>query len=531
TIDFNSKTPRFDLIAKVDKAELKSLRLTKDSLTFKGNLTLNFTGKNIDDFLGTARITDAEITKDGTRLPFDSLVLSSVIEDHEKKLTVESNEFKADINGNFSLTDLPNSFTYLLNKYYPAYIKAPKKMPLDQDIRFDINTYYIDEYLQLFIPELSGLNNSTISGNLNLAQNELNLNVKAYQFKYKQYNFEDVTILAQGSGNNLSLTGGITKIQVNDSLSIPNVSFNIDAHNDSSIVKIKSGVNRTVDTANLNALVLTYNDGVKIEFDPSTFTINGKTWSIDESGELVLRKNTPAGGQLVLSEGEQKIVLRSEKSPKGNWNDVKVQLTKINLGDFAPYFMPKNRLEGLLSGNIIVEDPVNNLSIRSDDLQTQFLRLDNDSLGEVKVTAAYEKATKLLKVKGNTLNQENYLGFDANIYIGDPEKAKNNLIALKAKDFQLSVLERFLGTLFTDIQGFLTGDISIAGEFDHLAITGKGRLKNAGLKVIFTQCFYKIQDTDIQLTPEEINLDGIVLTDTVTKNPIYITGGIEHESF
>lgn len=531
TIDFNSKTPRFDLIAKVEKAELKSLRLTKDSLTFKGNLTLNFTGKNIDDFLGTARITDAEITKDGTRLPFDSLILSSVIEDHEKKLTVESNEFKADISGNFSLTDLPNSFTYLLNKYYPAYIKAPKKMPLDQDIRFDINTYYIDEYLQLFIPELSGLNNSTISGNLNLAQNELNLNVKAYQFKYKQYNFEDVTILAQGSGNNLSLTGGITKIQVNDSLSIPNVSFNIDAHNDSSIVKIKSGVNRTVDTANLNALVLTYNDGVKIEFDPSTFTINGKTWSIDESGELVLRKNTPAGGQLVLSEGEQKIVLRSEKSPKGNWNDVKVQLTKINLGDFAPYFMPKNRLEGLLSGNIIVEDPVNNLSIRSDDLQTQFLRLDNDSLGEVKVTAAYEKATKLLKVKGNTLNQENYLGFDANIYIGDPEKAKNNLIALKAKDFQLSVLERFLGTLFTDIQGFLTGDISIAGEFDHLAITGKGRLKNAGLKVIFTQCFYKIQDTDIQLTPEEINLDGIVLTDTVTKNPIYITGGIEHESF
>lgn len=46
------------------------------------------------------------------------------------------------------------------------------------------------------------------------------------------------------------------------------VSFSVDARNDSSIVKIKSGANRTVDTANLNALVLTYNDGVKIEFDP-----------------------------------------------------------------------------------------------------------------------------------------------------------------------------------------------------------------------------------------------------------------------
>ena len=64
-----------------------------------------------------------------------------------------------------------------------------------------------------------------------------------------------------------------------------------------------------------------------------------------------------------------------------------------------------------------------------------------------------------------------------------------------------------------------------------LSVTGKGRLKDAGLKVNFTQCFYKIQDTDIELTPTEINLDGIVLTDTVTGNPIYLTGGIEHQSF
>ena len=47
----------------------------------------------------------------------------------------------------------------------------------------------------------------------------------------------------------------------------------------------------------------------------------------------------------------------------------------------------------------------------------------------------------------------------------------------------------------------------------------------------FTQCYYKIQDTDIELTTEKIDLDGIVLTDTVTGNPVYITGGIDHESF
>ncbi|MBK6827849.1 MAG: translocation/assembly module TamB domain-containing protein [Chitinophagaceae bacterium] len=95
----------------------------------------------------------------------------------------------------------------------------------------------------------------------------------------------------------------------------------------------------------------------------------------------------------------------------------------------------------------------------------------------------------------------------------------------------MDVLERFLGNLFTDIQGYLTGDINISGPFDELTVTGKGRLKNAGLKVIFTQCYYDIQDTDIELTNTEIKLDGIILRDKITGNPVYLTGGIEHQSF
>ncbi|MEI9810526.1 MAG: hypothetical protein WDO16_23115 [Bacteroidota bacterium] len=101
----------------------------------------------------------------------------------------------------------------------------------------------------------------------------------------------------------------------------------------------------------------------------------------------------------------------------------------------------------------------------------------------------------------------------------------------KAKNFQLKILERFLGGLFTDIKGFVTGDFDILGEFDKLQVVGKGRLKEAGLKVIFTLCFYEIQDRDIELKSTEINLDGIVLKDPVSNNPIYLSGGIQHNAF
>lgn len=531
-IDLNSATPRFDLVANVNHANLARLLLTKDSIEVKGKFNFNFTSSGIDDFLGTARISDAEITKDGRRLPFDSLVIQSSLTDSGRLLTAVSNEFTAELNGDFNISGVPDAITYLLNKYYPAYVKAPARLPQNQAFSFNITTQYADEYVKLIDSSLSGFNFSTISGRLDLDNNIVQLRADVPQFSFRGYDFNNVDVTANGSQDKLSVQGNVYNIRLNDSLNIPMASFKIDARNDSSRVSITSGANRTVDTANLNALVLTYHDGVKIDFDPSTFTINGKLWSVDENGELEFRSNTPASGSLVLRSGEQRIMMRTDPSPTGGkWNDLKVELTKINLGDFSPFFLPKNRLEGLLSGNVVVENPTGNMKIRSDDIHTEYLRLDEDSLGEATATLSYDNSTGDLIVKGSTTNPENYLGFDAKLNLKDKTKAVDNIIALKARNFQINILERFLGNLFSDMQGYLTGDINVEGPFDEIRVTGKGRLKDAGLKVNFTQCFYKIRDTDIELTPEEINLDGIVLIDTVTGNPIYIIGGIEHRSF
>src|SRR5688572_3378131 len=216
------------------------------------------------------------------------------------------------------------------------------------------------------------------------------------------------------------------------------------------------------------------------------------------------------------------ISVHSVQSPIGTWNDLDVVLSKINIGDLAPYFLPKNRLEGLISGNLKIEDPTRNLRITSDNIKTQFLRLDNDSIGELETTLVYDNATKELRLKGQTLNQENYLDFNAQLYFGDREQQKNNLITLNPRNFQLSVLERFLGTLFSEIEGYLTGSFEIKGEFSNLSIVGRGRTRDAGVKIAFAQCFYMIVDTDIDLKPTEISLDVIVLRDPTSGNPVYL---------
>ena len=530
-IDFNEEIPVFNLLADVQKANLKKLNLTTDSISFSGKFNLNFTGDNIDNFLGRAGIYEASLYNEGIRLPFDSLTLISAYENNEKKIQLLSNEADATVSGRFNIRDLPDAFKLFLNRYYPAYIQPPKTMPDNESLHFDIVTRDADAYIKLIDSSLSGFNNSHIYGNLNTAENELNLQADIPQFKYQTYNFDDVKLTAKGNQDSLSLFGGASNINVSDSLNIPLALFRIDAHNDSSHVKLYTGASQAINQANLNATVLTYSNGVKIEFEPSTFLLNGKTWTIEENGELEFRANIPAKGQLVLKESNQEVRMKTRPSETGDWNDLLVEIKKVNIGDFSPFLMPKNRLEGLLTGNLLVEDPANNLYLTGNDILVEGLRLDNDSIGNLQTSLVYEGKTKNLKGKGFNIDDNNKISYDLNLFFGNKEAQQNNRINLTAQKYHLSILERFLNTLFTDIEGYITGDFVLAGELEKLQITGKGQLQDAGLKVNFTNCFYKIEDTPLELTPTLINLNNIVLRDPETGNPVYLRGDIQHQGF
>ncbi|MET0634708.1 MAG: translocation/assembly module TamB domain-containing protein [Chitinophagaceae bacterium] len=530
-IDFNLGTPRFNFVADVTRANLKKLNLYKDDLAFSGKFNLDFSGDNIDNFLGSARITQASLQRNGVPLPFDSLSVSSTYENNSKTIQVNSNEIDILLKGNYAIRDLPDAFKLFLNKYYPAYIKAPYKTPENESIHFDITTRNVEDFVRLVDSSLSGFNNSHLVGDLDTRASTLNLEADVPQFKYQRYNFDDVKVTATGTRDSISVFGGASNVNISDSLNVPLTLFRISAHNDTSHVYIYTGANQAINQANINAQVLTYSNGVRIEVDPSTLVVNGKTWTIEENGELEFRSNIPASGQLVLKETQQEIRIKTVPSETGDWNNVVVDLKKVNIGDFSPFFLPRNRLEGLLSGSIHVEDPVNNLYARSEGLNIEALRLDNDSIGELKTDLTYNGKTKELTGSGFTVNEENKLAFDLKLFLANAESQKQNLVSLKANRFKLDILERFLGTLFSDMQGYVTGDFDLKGQFSNLEITGKGRLIDAGLKVNFTQCFYKIQDTDLELKPTELDLTGIVLTDPVSGNPVYLTGNIQHTGF
>lgn len=532
-VDFTKKAPEFNFFANIDTLNLHKLHLVKDDISFRGGLNAQFTGNTIDDFLGSANITNASLIRNGIPLSFDSLALYSTREGDNKHLSLASNEFSANIDGVFNIRDLPGSATAFLSRYYPSYIKKPAGTVPEQSFTFDIRTGRFSQFATIIDSSLSGFDNSLISGSINSALNTLKLDVSIPYFGFRQFSFSSVDIGATGSYDSLTLLGHILNVGVTDSLQLRQVKLDIKAHNDVSAVAITTGGgNMALDQARLGAIVNTYSNGVGIKLNPSSFTVNGKTWSIEDKGELEFRSNSPTHGLVILRESTQEIKIETMPSDVGSWSDALVSLKNINLGDISSYLMPHNRLEGLIDAHVLIENPGKNMKINSRDFTGRGIRLDNDSIGNISANIVFDMPTRELLVNGKTLGgEEKSLAYDVHLFLKDRESQAGNIISLKANRFDLKYIDRFLNTLFSDIKGDVTGNFDIKGPLDQLAVVGRGRLHDAGLKVKFTQCYYKIEDRDIELRENEISLDGIVLRDTVTNNPVYLSGGILHNAF
>ena len=129
---------------------LKNLGFTNDSISLTGNFNLHFTGNNIDNFLGSAKIYNAILLDKDQHLSFDSLAINSSVDSGKKYLIgCKQMNWKLRLNGNFKILELPDAFQLFLNQYYPAYINKPKKKIENQDFTFLVKTKNVSDYIAL----------------------------------------------------------------------------------------------------------------------------------------------------------------------------------------------------------------------------------------------------------------------------------------------------------------------------------------------------------------------------------------------
>jgi len=529
-IDFSGSQPRFDFQAEVRKADLNRLNFVDKKVEFNGKFKCNFIGDDIDNFLGKASIYDASVYKNGERVSFDSLEIESSVVENNKTITVVSNEFDGAIVGEFSIKDLPSSFQTFLNKYYPSYIKPAKSIPANQNFSFVITTKKVEDYIDLFNTNLSGFNNAGLSGRIDTRNNLLDLNVDLPAFSYRRIQFDNLTLKGRGSFDSLSIETNIGDVAINDSLHFPGTHLTLHSANDQSALQIKTSASQTLNSANISARVQTLPTGVQVTFNPSTFDINSKTWTIDRDGVLTFNHNIFSADNFTVHNGEQQMAMTTHPSDAGDWNDIHLDLRKVNIGDFTPFVEKAERMEGLLTGSAEITNPFGHPGITFNGGADQF-RFANDSIGRIDLAADYSAAAGLVHATVHSDNLNYRFNGTAVIHTKDSAAASPIDITTDVAEMKIDLLEKYLNGVFTNLTGTVTGKLHIAGPASHLLYLGTVNLRDASLKVAYTQCTYKIPTATIQFKKDTIDFGTLQAKDSFGHTADLLRGRLFHHAF
>lgn len=528
SINFSKKAPEFNLDAIVKRLNFKNLGFTRDSISLTGIFHLDFTGNTIDNFLGSAKLYNAVLIDNGQHLSFDSLNVNSSFVNGRKLLTLQTNELDASINGDFKIMELPDAFQLFLNKYYPAYINKPKKKIGNQDFTFLVKTKSVSDYVSLFDKKISGLDNSIVIGNINIAANTLNLQADVPQFNYSNVSFNNIHFSGKGTQDTLLLLGAIDDVVINDSLHSPDTKIKVVAANDISDVTITTIGNHTLSAANLSARIQTKKDGFKLTFFPSSFSINQKQWNIARNGELELYKNMLMASDIRFSQNGQQVVVSTYPSDIGNSNDVLITVQNLVMEDFTPMFMKTPAVNGLLNGNIHISDPFGKMGIEFDTRVNEF-RFEGDSIGVVTASGQYISRTGGFSV--NAISNNPSYNFAGNFGY-DPRDSLNQLSgSLVFNNTQIHILEQYLGSIFSNIYGRATGKLNISGIASDPKLTGSVQLDSTTLTVDYTRCRYILNDHSVlTFNPDEIDFGIMKIKDTLSHTATF-TGKLYHSFF
>jgi hypothetical protein len=530
TLDFNKTKQRFNGSGIVFNANMKALGFMKDSVVFSGEFDVDFQGKTIDGFLGHARFYNAKVVRNGKPLNFDSLVLQSDIDTSGlKRLTLQSNEADAIITGKFNIRDLKNGFQYFLNRYYPAIINAPKTIVKNQDFSFIIHTRNVEPYLEYLDSSIHGLNQSKLEGSLNTNEQKLLVNIDVPVFGYKNLQFTNAAIKANGDGQKLGMLASIDNIFVNDSLNFPNVELKLNTNQDTSHVLLSTSTYGPLGDARINAHVYSYLNGFQVNFNESSIIISSKKWTISEGGSLAMNKGYLISQGLTLRQDNQLIQLQTTPSDEGNWNNLKLKVENLNLGDLLPYVLTEPRMEGLATGTINVIDPLRKSRVVQSDIKVEQFVFNNDSVGIVSLNAEYNGNSEKLVTSIKSANKDYDFNGDILINLGDSVTNQINA-TLPIRRMRISILEKYLNMVFDEVDGFASGDLKLSGKLNSPYIVGKVLLEEAALKVGYTKCVYKIDSTVLNFGYNYIDFGNTQLKDEKNRKGL-VQGRMYHHFF
>ena len=542
SIDLRKDVDHIALEANLDTALLKPLNFINEDASLSTYVDLDFTGLTLDEIVGFANFRNTHFFYQGKQLDINELAIVSQKKVNERRINVDSDRLSFDVQGNFEFSILFADLQRLVKEYRMNLVNdtdgiaryyANKPPQTHQRYRIDFEGVFKDAnpFLSLVVPQLKLSNDTPIEGSFRHGYNSiLSISSRADRLQFKNnvlYNaqLELNTSKISDSTNVLAMAFISSEEQEIGTLATTeDLVFEAiwsDDHIDfeSSIqVKDNPGNNATV------AGQLEFeNNRTLLTFNNSDFRALDQKWQIAPDNQVSISNREFDFKSVTLFNQEQSITINGIISPDSS-KRLLVEFNRFNVGNFNPLWQYK--LQGEMDANIefsnVFDEPLINSGLTIRDFQ-----IGKFPVGNVLGNSRWNHLGRYFDVGLSAVRDGQDIVDIKGIYT--PKVAEQLNLLAHFNGANLNLIEPFVGKTFSNLQGYLTGEIKVGGPVNKPSLNGNLTLSEAQFHVNYLNTDYRYQG-DVYFTDNSFGVDNQILYDE-NGNQALINGGMLHNGF
>jgi len=541
SIDLRNHANKINVEANLDTLVFMPLNLTETPGSLSSFIDVDITGLELDSILGEVELRNFYVSYDTNSLELDWVRMRSFFDVDSRSLLINSDVIDIELSGDYTYTKVYKDVLELYKEY---------TLNLRNDLE-DLNAYYstkqVDEY-------------QDYSMNMQLQLHNLN---PVIQLFYPFYHFSEEIIIEgnfkHGYTSILNLNTYADTIQIDKELFVGNLfdlnaskiadSTNVlasiyvssDLQRYSNKAKTQNLISQTIwdrneigfnfsiqqegleSYADLFGEIVFLPDLTVITLNPSDLQVLNEKWEIIVNNAITISGKEIGFQNVGLQKSEERILLDGGLA-ENPVIPLTLEFTNVELSNFDPVLTKK--LRGAGNGYFKVKNYYNDMLFETNLVVSDF-SINDFLVGNVFNKSEWdntnEKFDLAFQVARNQKNIINVLG----VYYPGLEQGLRMSATLDNADLRIG--EPFIEDVFSEIQGYVSGEFTVTGNLEYPVLAGTGKISNGGAKINYLNTFYTFEG-GVELNNNEIGLRNILIKDHNGSEAI-MSGGIFHNGF
>lgn len=496
----------------IGHADLNAINIDKRgisriSLQTQADFTSTFEG----EVIGNMDVNDIILENADGKHDIGAINMTSHSMGDEHSMTLRSEFASASYSGTSPLSSfVKDALDITVRKEIPALFRNPELTWDDDSYTFDFTCHDMRDLLAFVLPGMYVESGTSLKAEVS-KEGQLTAHLNSGRIAFKRHYMKGLSAEFDNLQNSFNADINCEEIMAS---SIRLYDNDLQIHADDNRIGIGFKYDNHSELENKGELylnsTLTREDGrleAEIDIRPSSLYMNSKEWEIMPS-TITLKGKEMKIESFGLISGEEYIGLYGGTSENGHDN-LNFELQRFDISLLNSILGDKFGISGFMTGHARLTSPLTDKGLFI-DMVCDSTYIAEIPLGVVSIGSGLNEEKNGLDIALiNEIEGRSSIALSGNLSL------KQRKVEAKASLDRLSIgyAKPFLSTVFSEMDGYISGNVDIYGPFDSLAVSSENtRLDSAELKIAYTNVPY-IADGAFHLDSKGVYFDDITIKD------------------